>query len=114
MEGSGAPMRHLRACPGGTGAAKFGGNYAASLLAQADAGPLDPECGCYTCRHFSRAYLRHLFAAGEMTGSILNTIHNLAFYLDTMRLIREAIAFGTFGAFKAAYLRALASRPFAS
>ena len=48
-----------------------------------------------------------------MTGSILNTIHNLAFYLDTMRLIREAIAFGTFGAFKAAYLRALGTRPFA-
>ena len=79
-----------------------------------DDAPPDPECRCYTCRHFSRAYLRHLFAAGEMTGSILNTIHNLAFYLDTMRLIREAIAFGTFGAFKAAYLRALASRPFAS
>jgi len=78
-----------------------------------DDAPPDPECRCYTCRHFSRAYLRHLFVAGEITGSILNTIHNLAFYLDTMRLIREAIAFGTFGAFKAAYLRALDSRPFA-
>jgi queuine tRNA-ribosyltransferase len=76
--------------------------------------PPDPDCGCYTCRHFSRAYLRHLFVAGEMTASILNTIHNLAFYLDTMRLIREAIAFGTFGAFKESYLRALDSRPFAS
>jgi queuine tRNA-ribosyltransferase len=76
--------------------------------------PPDPECGCYTCRHFSRAYLRHLFVAGEITASILNTIHNLAFYLDTMRLIREAIAFGTFGAFKESYLRALDSRPFAS
>ena len=78
-----------------------------------DDAPPDPECGCYTCRHFSRAYLRHLFVAGEMTGSILNTIHNLAFYLDTMRLIRDAIAFGTFDAFKAAYLRALGTRPFA-
>jgi queuine tRNA-ribosyltransferase len=77
-----------------------------------DDAPPDPECGCYTCRHFSRAYLRHLFAAGEMTGSILNTIHNLAFYLDTMRSIRDAIAFGTFDAFKAAYLRALDTRPF--
>jgi queuine tRNA-ribosyltransferase len=76
--------------------------------------PPDPECGCYTCRNFSRAYLRHLFVAGEMTASILNTIHNLAFYLDTMRLIREAIAFGTFSAFKDTYLRALDSRPFAS
>jgi queuine tRNA-ribosyltransferase len=54
-----------------------------------------------------------LFVAGEMTGAILNTIHNLAFYLDTMRLIREAIAFGTFGAFKESYLRALDTRPFA-
>ena len=48
-----------------------------------------------------------------MTGSILNTIHNLAFYLDTMRRIRDAIAFGTFDAFKAAFLRALGTRPFA-
>jgi queuine tRNA-ribosyltransferase len=78
-----------------------------------DDAPPDPECGCYTCRHFSRAYLRHLFVAGEMTGAILNTVHNLAFYLDTMRLIREAIAFGTFGAFKESYLRALDTRPFA-
>jgi queuine tRNA-ribosyltransferase len=79
-----------------------------------DDAPPDSECRCYTCRHFSRAYLRHLFVAGEMTGAILNTIHNLAFYLDTMRLIREAIAFGTFGAFKEAYLRALDTRPFVS
>ncbi len=78
-----------------------------------DDAPPDPECSCYTCRHFSRAYLRHLFVAGEMTGAVLNTIHNLAFYLDTMRLIREAIAFGTFSAFKEAYLRALQTRPFA-
>jgi queuine tRNA-ribosyltransferase len=78
-----------------------------------DDAPPDSECRCYTCRNFSRAYLRHLFVAGEMTGAILNTIHNLAFYLDTMRLIREAIAFGTFGAFKESYLRALDTRPFA-
>jgi queuine tRNA-ribosyltransferase len=78
-----------------------------------DDAPPDAECGCYTCRHFSRAYLRHLFVAGEMTGSVLNTIHNLSFYLDTMRLIRQAIAFGTFSAFKAEYLRALGTRAFA-
>jgi queuine tRNA-ribosyltransferase len=61
-----------------------------------DMSPPDPECACYTCRHFSRAYLRHLFMVGEMTGSTLNTVHNLYFYLDTMRRIREAILFGTF------------------
>ena len=48
-------------------------------------GPLDPACGCYTCRHHSRAYLRHLYLAGEMTAGALNTLHNLTFYLDTMR-----------------------------
>jgi queuine tRNA-ribosyltransferase len=58
--------------------------------------PPDPDCGCYTCRHFSRAYLRHLFTAGEMTAATLNSVHNLYFYLDTMRRIREAIVFGSF------------------
>ena len=61
-----------------------------------DSLPPDPRCGCYTCRHFSRAYLRHLYIAGEMTAATLNTIHNLYFYLDTMRRIRKAIMFGTF------------------
>jgi queuine tRNA-ribosyltransferase len=60
-----------------------------------DAGPLDPRCSCYTCRTFSRAYLRHLFAAGEITAAVLNTVHNLRFYLDTMARVREAIVFGT-------------------
>ena len=58
--------------------------------------PIDPDCGCYTCRNFSRAYLRHLYIAGEMAAGMLNTIHNLYFYLDTMRRIREAIKFNTF------------------
>jgi queuine tRNA-ribosyltransferase len=61
-----------------------------------DARPIDDTCSCYTCRHFSRAYLRHLFHAGEMTGATLNTLHNLHFYLDTMRRIRDGIVFGTF------------------
>ena len=65
-----------------------------------DHGPPDPDCGCYTCGHFSRAYLRHLFLAGEMTAATLNTLHNLYFYLDTMRRIREAIVFGTFEKFR--------------
>ena len=79
-----------------------------------DDAPPDPACGCYTCAHFSRAYLRHLYISGEITGSILNTVHNVTFYLDTMRLIRHAIAFGTFSAFKQEYLAALSVRPFAS
>ena len=60
-----------------------------------DPRPLDERCGCYTCRNFSRAYLRHLFLAKEMTAGTLNTLHNLHFYLDTMRRIREAIVFST-------------------
>jgi len=62
--------------------------------------PPDPECVCYTCRNFSRAYLRHLAVVGEMLGATLNTIHNLFFYLDTMRTIREAIVFGSFDQFR--------------
>ena len=62
--------------------------------------PPDPACRCYTCRNFSRAYLRHLFLSGEIVGSTLNTLHNLYFYLDTMKGIRDAIAFGTFEKFR--------------
>ena len=65
-----------------------------------DARPPDPECECYTCQRFSRAYLRYLFVAGEMTASILNTLHNIHFYLDTMRRIREAIVLGSFETFR--------------
>jgi len=61
-----------------------------------DPEPPDADCRCYTCRHFSRAYLRHLYVAGEMTAATLNTLHNLYFYLDTMTRIREAIMLGTF------------------
>jgi queuine tRNA-ribosyltransferase len=69
-----------------------------------DDGPLDPACGCYTCRTYSRAYLRHLFAAGEIGSATLNTLHNLHFYLDTLRRIREAIAFGRFESFRLGYV----------
>ena len=68
-----------------------------------DGRPVDPECACYTCRTFSRAYLRHLFLAGEMVAATLNTLHNLNFYLDTMRGIRDAIAFGRFESFRLAF-----------
>ncbi len=62
--------------------------------------PADSACGCYTCRTFSRSYLRHLFLAGEMNAATLNTLHNLQFYLDTLRRIREAIEFGRFESFR--------------
>jgi queuine tRNA-ribosyltransferase len=65
-----------------------------------DPRPPDPECGCYTCRRYSRAYLRYLFVAGEMTAATLNTLHNIHFYLDTMRRMREAIMFGSFEKFR--------------
>jgi queuine tRNA-ribosyltransferase len=64
-----------------------------------DEGPLDPKCPCYACRTFSRAYLRHLFMAGEMLFSMLATMHNVQHYLDTMREMREAILFGRFPAY---------------
>jgi len=61
-----------------------------------DAGPLDPNCGCYTCRNYSRAYLRHLFQAGEILFSSLATRHNLRRYLDIMGEMREAILLAQF------------------
>jgi queuine tRNA-ribosyltransferase len=60
----------------------------------ADQRPLDPNCGCRVCRRYSRAYLRHLYAANEVLAQVLNTIHNLSFYLDTMRSVRHSIALG--------------------
>ena len=70
-----------------------------------DDGPVDSTCGCYTCRTHSRAYLRHLYIAGEMTAGVLNTLHNLSFYLDTMQRIRDAISFRTFDKFRQEFLR---------
>jgi queuine tRNA-ribosyltransferase len=59
----------------------------------------DPSCSCSVCRRYTRAYLRHLFAAGELTAAILATHHNVHFYLDLMRQIREAIEFGNLANF---------------
>jgi queuine tRNA-ribosyltransferase len=67
-----------------------------------DQGPIDPLCSCSVCRRYSRAYLRHLFAAGEITAAILATHHNVHFYLDMMRQIREAIEFGNLAKFSSA------------
>jgi queuine tRNA-ribosyltransferase len=61
---------------------------------QADLGPIDPECACYTCQNYTRSYLRHLDRCNEILGSRLNTIHNLHFYLQLMRSLRTAIAEG--------------------
>ena len=71
---------------------------------QRDPGPIDPECGCYTCRNYSRAYLRHLDRCKEILGSRLNTIHNLHFYLELMRQLREAISQGRVAAFARDFL----------
>jgi queuine tRNA-ribosyltransferase len=59
-----------------------------------DAGPLDPNCGCRVCQRYSRAYLRHLYASNEVLAQVLNTLHNLSFYLDTMRRVRHSIPLG--------------------
>ena len=72
-----------------------------------DERPVDSECQCYTCRSFSRAYLRHLYTTGEINASTLNTLHNLHFYLDTMERVRDAIAFGRFESFRLAFLQRL-------
>jgi len=64
-----------------------------------DERPIDERCSCSVCRRYTRAYLRHLFAAGELTAAILATHHNVHFYLDMMRRIREAIEFGNLTAF---------------
>jgi queuine tRNA-ribosyltransferase len=68
-----------------------------------DTGPLDERCACYTCRTFSRAYLHHLHRANEILGARLNTLHNLAYYLELMEELREAIAAGTLAAFRSRF-----------
>jgi queuine tRNA-ribosyltransferase len=73
--------------------------------------PPDPACLCYTCRACSRAYLRHLFLAGEINACTLNTLHNLYFYLDTLRRIRESVVLGQFEIFRRAFHQSLSSQP---
>jgi queuine tRNA-ribosyltransferase len=70
----------------------------------ADPQPVQADCACYTCRTFSRAYLRHLYKAGEISALRFGTIHNVYFMLDLMRQIRSAIASGTFADFRAGFL----------
>jgi queuine tRNA-ribosyltransferase len=72
-----------------------------------DEGPLDPNCGCRVCRRYSRAYLRHLYASNEMLAQVLNTLHNLSFYLDTMRRVRHSIRLGE----ESRFLSSVRSKP---
>jgi queuine tRNA-ribosyltransferase len=69
-----------------------------------DPAPIEEDCACYTCRTFSRAYLRHLIVAKEITALRLTTLHNLHFVLETMRRIRRSILDGTFADYKAEFL----------
>jgi queuine tRNA-ribosyltransferase len=71
---------------------------------QDDTRPLDPACSCYTCRNYSRAYLRHLDRCNEILGARLNSIHNLHYYLALMQRIRTSIDQGAFGRFAAEFL----------
>ena len=69
-----------------------------------NSGPLDESCRCSVCKRYSRAYLRHLYQTGEMLAAILLTHHNLAFFLDTMRRVRQAIRSGDFQRFRRQYI----------
>ena len=75
-----------------------------------DPRPIDENCGCPTCRRYSRAYVRHLFKAREMLGMRLTVLHNLYFYNELTRKIRDALDAGTFGSFYRQYVDLLASR----
>ncbi len=72
-----------------------------------DAGPLDPDCSCSVCSRYSLAYLRHLYQAGEMSAATMISHHNLAFFLDTMRRVRQSITSGTFSRFRREFLNKL-------
>ncbi|MDR3553276.1 MAG: tRNA guanosine(34) transglycosylase Tgt [Syntrophobacteraceae bacterium] len=74
-----------------------------------DPSPIDPECGCYTCRRFSRAYLRHLYICRELLSYRLNTLHNLYFYLELMGRMREAIAAGNFELWREGFYKRMKS-----
>jgi len=74
-----------------------------------DPGPLDPECACYTCRRYSRAYIRHLFQATEVLAQELATLHSVHFYLETMSRMRTALREGRFGDWSREFLAAYRS-----
>jgi queuine tRNA-ribosyltransferase len=72
-----------------------------------DTKPLDESCQCSVCKRHSRAYLRHLYLAGELLASVLLTHHNLAFFLDTMRRVRQSIRSGYFTKFRREFTEGL-------
>jgi queuine tRNA-ribosyltransferase len=95
------PTRNAR---NGTFFTSFGKLSIKNARYERDPGPIDPECRCHTCMNFSRAYLRHLFNAGEVLALRLGTIHNLFFYLTLMRGVRQSLEQGRFGEFKKEFL----------
>jgi queuine tRNA-ribosyltransferase len=95
------PTRNAR---NGTFFTSYGKVVIRNAQYERDKRPIDPECRCYTCRNFTRAYLRHLFNAGEVLALRLGTIHNLFFYLDLMRNVRASIEQGRFREFKKEFL----------
>jgi queuine tRNA-ribosyltransferase len=82
---------------------RFGDIKIKNAIHKQDTRPLDPSCDCYTCTNFSRAYLHHLHRAGEILGSMLNTIHNLRYYQTLTAELRAAIAEGRFTAYLARF-----------
>ena len=80
----GLPVTRVDGVAKVTGAARYA----------SDEGALDPNCHCKVCVRYSRAYLRHLYASNEVLAQVLNTTHNLSFYLDTMRAVRHSIGLG--------------------
>jgi queuine tRNA-ribosyltransferase len=95
------PTRNAR---NGTFFTSFGKVIIRNAQYERDARPIDPECGCHTCRSYTRAYLRHLFNAGEVLALRLGTIHNLFFFLELMRNVRSSIEQGKFKDFKKNFL----------
>jgi queuine tRNA-ribosyltransferase len=95
------PTRNAR---NGTFFTSFGKLVIRNARYERDQQPIDVTCGCYTCRNFTRAYMRHLFNANEILALRLGTIHNVYFYLDLMRTVRMSIEKGTFREFKRKYL----------
>jgi queuine tRNA-ribosyltransferase len=73
-----------------------------------DPAPIDPDCACAVCARYSRAYIRHLYMSGEILASMLSSLHNVSFYLDTLARIRQAILLGTFKEFSNSYLSDIA------
>jgi queuine tRNA-ribosyltransferase len=94
------PTRNAR---NGTALTRFGRVVIKNAEHRASSAPLDGTCGCYTCRSYSRAYLRHLYVAREILAYRLLTIHNVYYYLELMAGLRRALAQGTFGEFRQAF-----------